>query len=334
MLMVAFLASCRAEPLEDPLAVLPPRCKMWTATGADGCLSMRQDTRGHELRYEQAGGTVATVIERQSPGELLTEVKLNGVTTWVRRVGRDAGDSWVESAVSEFEYPTGKLLREERQRRSPAGNSIQAKARRVRTDGGAAEARWEFPFPRNAAVDGAFAPRPLLQMQGCSPYEADMLEAELQSALRGGVACMRRHGRSDLAALLLFRYLHGPVVLACVRARDLPAYFLAATDAASYLGIIRATKLSFDKEAYFGRPAGGRDPTMAHELLHLWTGPHAPYIGVDTRNTDQDRTETCVSLCFAPAERVSRCDCALCLGVPRDDARCAGFVECGGATAR
>ena len=112
------------------------------------------------------------------------------------------------------------------------------------------------------------------------------------------------------------------------------ASFLAASDAASYLGIIRATKLSFDKEASFGRPAGGQCPTMVHELLHFWTGPHAPYIGIETRYTGQDRTEACVSFCFAPAERVSTCDCALCLGVPRDDARCKSFAECGGVTAR
>ena len=73
---------------------------------------------------------------------------------------------------------------------------------------------------------------------------------------------------------------------------------------------------------------------MLHELLHLWTGPHAPYVGIDTRSTNQDRTEACVSLCFGGAERVSKCDCALCLGVPRDDARCNSFLECGGVSVR
>jgi hypothetical protein len=331
LLLVGLLASCRPERLEDPLSVLPPRCKMWTAPGADGCLSMRQETQAHALRYEQADGTVATVIERQSEGELLTVVNLNGVTTWVRRCGQDAGGSWRESVVSEFEYPTGKLLREERYWRSSADNTIQAKARRVRTDGSAAEASWDFPFPPKAAVDGALASRPMFRMQDCSPYEVEVLEAELQGALRRGVACMRRHGRSDLAALLLFRYLRGPIVLACVSSGELPA--MAAIDAASYLGIIRPTKVFFDKEAYFGRP-GGRVPTMVHELLHLWTGPHAANVGADTRSAERDRTETCVSLCFAAPERASRCDCALCLGVPRDDGRCKGFVDCGGVTPR
>jgi hypothetical protein len=334
LLLVGLLASCRSERFEDPLSVLPPSCKLWRAPGADGCLSVREERDGREFRYEQAGGTVATVVERQSAGELLTEVKLNGVTTWVRRVGQDAGGSWRESMVSEFEYPTGKLLREERHRRASAGNVIQAKARRVTTAGAAAEASWEYPFPRNVGVDSVLAPRPLLQMQDCSPYEVEVLEAELQRALRDGVACLRRHGRSDMAALLLSPYQRGPVLLACVRARELPAYFLAGSDAASYLGMIRARKLLFDKEAYFGRPAAGRTPTMVHELLHLWTGPHAPYVGVGSRSTDQDRTEACVSLCFSPPQRLSKCDCALCLGVPRDDARCKGFVDCGAVTAR
>jgi hypothetical protein len=286
-------------------------------------LSDGEDLQGYDLRYEQAAGTVATVKERRSPGESLTEVKLNGATTWVRRVGR-AGGVWRESEVSEFEYPTGKLLREERHWRSAAGDAIQAKARRVRTDGGTAEANWESPFPRSAAADSSFPPKPPLQTQDCSPHEVEVLEDELKSALRDGVACMVRHGRSDLAALLLSRYLHGPVVFACVRV----ASFMAASDVASYLGIIRPVELSFDKEAYFGHPAGGRTPTMAHELLHLWTGPHAPYIGIDTRSTDQDRTVACVSLCFGPSERVSRCDCALCLGVPTNDPRCNSFADC------
>jgi hypothetical protein len=330
LLLVSLLASCRPERLADPLSVLPPRCRMWTAPGADGCLSVHEEGQEYELRYEQAGGTVSTVIGRQSTAELLTEVKLNGVTTWVRRVGYDAGGAWRESEIVEFEYPTGKVLREERHRRSPAGNTIQAKARRVRTDGAAAQASWEFPFPRKAAMDGTLGPRPLVQMQDCSPYEVEVLEAELQSAFHDGVACMGRYERGDLTALLLSRYQRGPVVLACVQA----ASFLAASDASSYLGIIGATKLLFDKEAYFGRPAGGRTPTMLHELLHLWTGPHAPYVGLDTRSTDQDRTEACVSLCYGRAERVSKCDCALCLGVPKDDARCNSFLECGGGAVR
>jgi hypothetical protein len=323
LLLLGLLARCRPEQLEDPLSVLPPPCTMWGTPGADGCLSVREDAQGFEFRYQQAAGTVATVVERQSAGALLTEMKLNGITTWVRSVAQAQGGSWRESAISEFEYPTGRLLREEHHRRSPAGDAILATARRVRTDGGTAEASWESPFPRNAAVDGASAPRPLLQMQGCSTHEVDVLQAELKSALRAGVACMVRHERSDVAALLLSRYQRGPVVLACVDESS----FLAATDAGSYLGIIRAAKVSFDKNAYFGRPAGGPIPTMLHELLHLWTGPHAPYIGVDTRSTDPDRTAACVSLCFAPAERVSRGDCALCLGVPRDDVRCNGFVD-------
>jgi hypothetical protein len=324
-LLLVFLASCRPERFEDPLSVLPPVCGRWTAPGVNGCLSVRQDAQGYELRYEPAPGTVATVVERHSAGESRTEVRLNGVTTWVRRVGQGGGGSWRESVISEFEHPTGKVLREERHWLSPGGSAIQAKARRVRTDGGWAEATWEFPFPRSAAVDAAFAPRPLLQTQDCSPDEVEVLENELKRALRGGVECMVRHQRSDLAALLLSRYQRGPVVLACVRA----ASFVAASDSASYLGIIRPVRLSFDKEAYFDHRAGGRTPTMMHELLHLWTGPHAPYIGIDTRSTDQDRTVACVSLCFAPSKRVSKCDCALCLGVPPNDPRCTSFADCG-----
>ena len=107
MLLVGVLASCRPERMADPLSVLPPRCGEWTAPGADGCLSVREKGKEYEFRYEQAGGTVATVIERQSAGELLTEVKLNSVTTWVRRAGHDAGGAWRESEVVEFEYPLG-----------------------------------------------------------------------------------------------------------------------------------------------------------------------------------------------------------------------------------
>ncbi len=322
-LLLGILGSCRPERFEDPLSVLPPPCTKWTTPGADGCLFLREDGQGYELRYEQAAGTVASVIERQSADELLTAVKLSGVTTWVRRVRPAAGSSWRESVITEFEHPTGKVLREERHWQSPGSDAIHAMARRVLTSGGAAEARWESAFPRNARVDGALASRPLLQVQGCAPQEAQVLEAELQSAIRTVAACMVRHERSDLAALLLSRYQRGPVVLACVEA----AAFVAALDAASYLGIMRPTKLSFDKEGYFVRLAGGRTPTMVHELLHLWTGPHAPYIGTTTRNTDPDRTVACESLCFAPAARVSKFDCALCLGVPRDDARCTRFVD-------
>ena len=159
LLLADLLASCRPERFEDPLSVLPPPCSMWTAPGADGCLSVREDRQRYELRYEQP--------------------------------------------------------------------------------------------------------------------------------------------------------------------------FVAASDGASYLGIIRSAKLSFDKAAYFDGPAGVRTPTMVHELLHFWTGPHAPYVGIDTRSTDKDRTEACVSLCFAPTKQVTKCDCALCLAVPRDDARCKSFVDCG-----
>jgi hypothetical protein len=326
LMLVGVLAGCRPKRFEDPLSVLPPPCRMWTTPGADGCLSVQEDGQRYELRFEPAEGTVATVNERQSTGELLTEVRLNGVTTWVRRVGLTDARVWRESIVSEFEYPTGKVLREDRHRRSPDGNVIQSSARRVRTDGGAAEANWEFPFPRTAAIDGALTSRPVLQVQNCSPFEAEVLHAQLKSGLREGVACMVRHKRSDIAALVLSRYQRGPVVLACVEA----APFVAASDGASYLGIIRPAKLSFHKEAYFvGHPAGGRTSTMVHELLHLWTGPHAPYIGIDTRSTDQDRTAACVSLCFDPAKRVSKCDCSLCLGVPHDDARCNSFEACG-----
>jgi hypothetical protein len=278
---------------------------------------------GYEFRFGQATGTIATVIERQSSNELVTTVKLNDVTTWVRRVSLPVGSKWHETVVKEFEYPTGKPLREERHWRPSNGGAIQAKAHRMLLNGGDAEATWESAFPRDAQADVALSRRPLIQTQGCSPQEVETLKTELRSAMRDGVACMVRYDRSDLAALLLSRYQRGPIVLACVEAAD----FVAAIDAGSYLGIIRPTKLSFDKATYFGRAAGGQTPTMAHELLHLWTGPHAPYIGTETRNTDQDRTVACASLCLADAKRVSKSDCAICLGVPVGDARCSTFVE-------
>lgn len=325
VVILSILTSCRATSFDDPLAVLPPPCRFWTAPHGDsGCLVVRDDKNaGFELRYRRAGA-VATVTETTSAGESLTEVKLNGATTWQRRVERASDNTWHTSVISEFEYPTGRLLREERYRNLPSGHAFEAKARRARIDHGAAEASWQDSFPPSVTSDDKHSTKPKVQQQNCSPYETEALQADLKDALRAGTECLAHHQRIDIAALILSRYQRGPLVLACVQS----SAFSATADVSSYLGLVRATKVSFDKTTYFDGPAGGRTPTTAHELLHFWTGPHAPYVGIDTRSTDPDRTEACVSLCFASARRVSKCECSLCLGVPRDDSRCSGFVDC------
>jgi hypothetical protein len=328
--VLVLVAGCGAERAEDPLSVLPPPCRPWASPGPDGCLFVLEERHRQELRFEDDRGTVATVIDRRATGELRTEVKLNGVTTWTRSAWHGADGRWRESAIFDFEHPSGRLLREQRSRPAPGGNAIETKVRRFGSDGRAAEEAWEAPTPRSAGTDGARATRPLLQSQDCTPYELDVVRADLQRGFRDGVACLRRNGRSDIAAMMLSRYQRGPLVLACVQSRHSPGGdFLAASDGDSYLGVAGATRrLSFDKEAYFRWPQGGRIKTTWHELLHLVTGPHTLSFLRGAQSAEQDRTNACVSICFDYKPGVSRCACELCLGVPPGDARCAGFGAC------
>ena len=130
-----------------------------------------------------------------------------------------------------------------------------------------------------------------------------------------------------MAALILSRYARGPVVLACVQpGDDNPDGFLAASDGNSYLGVIKGARLLFDRPTYFRYPKGGRTRTLWHEVLHLWTGPHAPGFSLDAQSAEVDRTNACVSMCFDG--KATRCACARCLAVAPDDARCRRFRDC------
>jgi hypothetical protein len=328
MLLVVALVGCGPRRPEDLLSILPPPCKARSEPGPEGCLTILEKRESEEFRFSQAGGVVAVVFDRRSSGVLETEVTLNGTTTWTRTIRRSPEGSWLGSVVVEFQRSTGKLLREEVYRMEGAGRSVQAKSRRLGAEDDVAESSWSFELSPTSEMDNSKALDPLVQNRGCAQDELSVLQADLRRALRSGVACMRRHGRSDMGALILSRYQRGQFILACVRSRDVsPAGFLAAAEAASYLGIMRATKLSFDKESYFRSPDGARIRTLWHELLHLWAGPHAPDFKPDPRSMDLDRTNACVSLCFDKAT-ASTCACESCLGLRRGDAQCSGLGRC------
>ena len=107
LLFVGFFSRVVVQSGSESLSVLPPRCRIRTAPGSDGCLYVREERQEYELRYEQARGAVATVMERESAGELLTEVRLNGVATWVRPPGPTPGvhgaGRWSSSRVPHWE---------------------------------------------------------------------------------------------------------------------------------------------------------------------------------------------------------------------------------------
>jgi hypothetical protein len=321
--LVAALASCGPRRTNDPLSVLPPLCNPLSSVGPDGCLAIVQTAEKDEFRFAQQGGVVVAVTDRRSTGLLQTEVSLNGTTTWTRTTRRTAEGQWLGSVVAEFQPSTGKLLREETYRRGAVGNMVQAKARSFEAAGRTAEFVWEFRFSQTAWASGESGPTPMLQNLGCTPEEFRVLQTDLRGALLDGLACMRRDGRSDIAALILSRYHRGPVQLACVRSLEVSATgFLAGSDATSYMGVTGATRLSFDRPSYFRHRDGGRTRTIWHELLHLWAGPHTK---LDAGSADRDRTNACVSLCF---NTPSKCACELCLGLPRGDAHCSGFADC------
>ena len=328
MLLLVGLGGCGPGRTQDPLSVLPPPCKLLRAPGPEGCLEAGEAADRSELRFEQAGGVVAVVGDRRSAGELQTEVTLNGRTTWTRTVRRTAAGRWLGSRIVELQPSTGKLLREESYRPEDRGNVVQASSRRLLPDGSTARAAWSFPFPPAVEADSPPGPAPVVQDHGCTPDELRVLQRDVRRALQDGLACMRRQGRSDIAALLLSRYRRAPVELACVQSLEVtPTGFLAAGDAASYMGVVGARRLSFDKASYFRSPDGVRIRTVWHEWLHLWTGPHAPGFELGPQTMEVDRTNACVSLCFGGA-KTSRCACELCLGLPPGDARCGGLAAC------
>jgi hypothetical protein len=277
---------------------------------AAGCGSKR-----NELRFEDGSGGMATVIEERSGDEVRTEVRLNGITTWSRRFDRSAKAGWRGAVVTEFQWPSSKLIREESYRLSGDGRSVDAKARRTGADGAVAESSWNFEVLEAAAAPPATS---------CSGDELSILEADLRRALQTGFSCMRRHKRGDIPALILARRQRAPLVFACVRSQDTSATgFLAAMDSDWYLGISDALKLSVHKQSYFVYPEGGRVRTVWHEVLHLWTGPHSPGFVRGEESIDTDRTNACVSLCFD--RRPSRGVCELCLAAPGGDAGCEGL---------
>ena len=250
-------------------------------------------------------------------------MKLGGVATWTRTVRHSDSGSWLGSAFEEFSAFSGKLVRQETYALAPAGDDVRARSRWSGPGSQQTEHSWQFKFSPLAAKS---APR--LQNEGCTVDELRDLTSDLQLALTNGLGCMRGLGRTDMAALILARYQRGPVVLACVNSVEVnPAGFLAGSDGHSYLGVIPATRLSFDRVAYFRLPQNGRIRTLWHELLHLWTGPHAPGFSLDAHSPEQDRTNACVSSCFDG--QATRCACARCLAVSPGDARCGHFKDCG-----
>jgi hypothetical protein len=262
--------------------------------------------RGEELRFEHEA---ATVLERASGSALQTTVTFKGVATWHRSIRRNKDGQWLGTTVSEYQWPGGKLLREETYTPDPQGQMIAASASSSDRPG---KSTWSFPHRAVPATD-------------CTPEQLDLLRTELSLALRRGAACMRRYGRSDIAALIMARHQHG-LTVACARGAQNPGgSFLAAMDPGLVTG--GAPKLSVDLDAFFHQPDGVRARTLWHELLHLWTGPHLPGFQLDHQAARVDRTNACVSLCFdrVPGET---CTCELCLGVPPGDYRCREMRAC------
>jgi hypothetical protein len=268
-------------------------------------------SKRNELRFEDGSGGLATVIEERSGDQGRAEVRLNGITTWSRRFDRSAEAGWRGAVVTEFQWPGSKLIREESYRLSGDGRSVDAKARRTGGGDDVAESSWSFEVREPASLPAG----------SCTPDELSTLQADLRRALQTGFACMRRHKRGDIPALILSRQQRAPLVFACVRSQATTATgFLAAMDSDWYLGMSDVLKLSVDKQSYFVYPEGGRIRTVWHEVLHLWTGPHTPEFVRGEESIDTDRTNACVSLCFD--RRPSRDVCELCLAAPPGDARC------------
>ena len=170
----------------------------------------------------------------------------------------------------------------------------------------------------------------------CDPAN---LRELFQSGVDRGLQCLHRNGATDLELRVtkgLFRYIGGVRFGCASLGKKGGLTVLAKTWPPILYPVINRDVLievNHDPGGFCSLSRNDQLAVMFHEATHLddELRSHDPNKELARNRDEVDRTYACTALCFSPADTVSQCTCATCLGTTKCDARCEqgkGYQSC------
>lgn len=163
--------------------------------------------------------------------------------------------------------------------------------------------------------------------EGCTAGQETAAKTSLDTALAGGLQCLRDLGLDSIAKVLEGKVARDGVTLRCGGTSDCAQ--IDILDAVTRGALPTSVGITLGQDFLDGTGTCSNGPMILfHELLHMGFGAaHSPFLDRSKfEGLATDTVYSCTDLCFRPM-LATKSECARCLGVDRCDPKCGAYDD-------